>query len=103
MDTYAPVVSWESIKTISALALTKEWITRQIDFVLAYPQVNVECEMYMEVPRMCHVGGNKRDHVLKLKKNIYGSKQAGKVWFKYLLKGLKRRGFKQSKAGECVF
>ena len=102
-DTYAPVVSWESVRTLLTLALTNGWITRQIDFVLAYPQADVECDLYMEIPKMCNVGGGKRDHVLKLKKNLYGSKQAGKVWFRHLLKGLKQRGFKQSRADECVF
>ena len=46
-DTYAPVVSWESVRTLLTLALTKGWITRQIDFVLAYPQADVECDLYM--------------------------------------------------------
>jgi hypothetical protein len=26
------------------------WETRQIDFVLAFPQADVECNIYMEVP-----------------------------------------------------
>ena len=80
-ETYAPVVSWESVRTLLTLALTNNWITRQIDFVLAYPQADVECDLFMEIPRMCNVDGNKKEHVLKLKKNLYGSKQAGKVWF----------------------
>ena len=102
-DTYAPVVSWESVRTLLTLAFTKGWITRQIDFVLAYPQADIEYNLYMEIPRLCNVEGNRKDHVLKLKKNLYGSKQAGKVWFQYLLRGLKRCGFKQSRANECVF
>ena len=61
------------------LALTKGWITYQIDFVLAYPQADVKCDLYMEIPKMCNVQGNRKDHVLKLKKNLYGSKQARKV------------------------
>jgi hypothetical protein len=47
--------------------------------------------------------GNGRTHVLKLKKNLYGQKQAGRVWNQHLVKGLKKVGFKQSKADECVF
>ena len=43
------------------------------------------------------------DYVLKLNKNLYGSKQASKLWFDHLKRGLRRRGFKQSKADECVF
>ena len=80
-----------------------EWKTRQIDFVLAFPQAKQECDMYMEIPRGCNVGGSKEDYVLKLNKNLYGSKQASKLWYDYLKRGLRKRGFKQSKADKCVF
>ena len=52
---------------------------------------------------MCCVDGNAKDYVLKLRKNLYGSKQGGEGLFNHLLKGLKCRGFKQSKANEGVF
>ena len=47
--------------------------------------------------------GNSRTHVLKLKKNLYGQKQAGKMWFDYLSNGLKDIGFVVSDVDECVF
>ena len=68
-DTYAPIVSWESVRTLLTLALTKGWITRQINFVLTYPQADVECDLFMEIPRMCHEKGNKREHALKLNRD----------------------------------
>jgi hypothetical protein len=41
---------------------------------------------------------------LQLHGNIYGQKQAGRVWFKHLTKRLiKEVGFKQSKVDECIF
>jgi hypothetical protein len=43
--------------------------------------------------------GNRKMHVLKLLKNLYGQKQAGRVWNQHLVKGLKSIGFKQSKVG----
>ena len=43
--------------THQTLALTNNLVTRQINFVLAYPQANIECDLYMEIPRICHVGG----------------------------------------------
>ena len=52
---------------------------------------------------MANVDGNKRDYVLKLNKNLYGMKQAGRVWYEHLKKGLIERGFKQSEVDECVF
>ena len=36
-------------------------------------------------------------------KNIYGQKQAGRVWNKYLCEGLTNLGFQQSKIDECVW
>jgi hypothetical protein len=47
--------------------------------------------------------GNSKMHVLKLLKNLYGQKQAGRVWNQFLTKGLTKIGFKQSKVDECVF
>jgi hypothetical protein len=47
--------------------------------------------------------GNGRTHVLKLLKNLYGQKQAGRVWNEHLVSGLREIGFEQSKVDECVF
>lgn len=38
-----------------------------------------------------------------MNKNLYGSKQAGRVWYQYLKAWLKKTGFKQSETDECVF
>ena len=102
-DTYSLVVSWETIGSLLTLSILNGWNTRQIDFVLAFPQAKPECDMYMEIPRGCNVGSSKRDFVLKLDKNLYRSKQALKLWFEHLQRGLRKWGFKQSKADVCVF
>ena len=54
----------------------------------------------MQVPN-----GNKSDYVLQLKRNIYGQKQAARVWNKYLVQKLTSLtiGFTQSRYDECVF
>lgn len=45
-----------------------------------------------------------RDYVLKLHRNIYGQKQAGRVWNQFLVgKLVKELGFRQSAVDECVF
>jgi hypothetical protein len=62
----------------------KGWETRQIDFVLAFPQADVECDIYMEVPVGFDLKQKKREFCLKLRKNIYGTKQAGRVWNKHV-------------------
>ena len=37
-NTYAPVVTWTTIRFLLTLSLINNWHTRQIDFILAYPQ-----------------------------------------------------------------
>ena len=103
-ETYAPVVTWFSIRLLLVLSLINNWYTRQVDFVLAYPQADIEFDMYMELPKGIETKyGNGKTHVLKLLKNLYGQKQAGRVWNQHLVKGLTDIGFKQSKVDECVF
>ena len=103
--TYAPVVKWYSIRMMLALALVNNWHTQQIDYVLAYPQAPIEREIYMKIPRGMEIGGkDKNDFVLKLHRNIYGQKQAGRVWYQYLSKKLVEEvGFTKSEVDECVF
>jgi hypothetical protein len=102
-ETYAPVVNWFSIRLFLIMSLAKGWHTRQIDFVLAYPQADIECDLYMQIPQGFRFAGSRQTHALKLKKNLYGQKQAGRVWNQYLTKGLIERGFTQSKVDECVY
>jgi hypothetical protein len=57
----------------------------------------------MEIPRGFEFAGTRQTHCLQLKKNLYGQKQAGRVWNKHLHKGLVKLGFTQSNVDECVY
>ena len=104
-ETYSPVVNWFTIRLFLTLALIFQWHTRQIDFVLAFPQADVECDMYMAIPRGFTLpeGYNAKDYCLQLRKNVYGQKQAGRIWNKYLHNGLTQMGFEQSNIDECLY
>ena len=102
--TYAPVATWTSIRLLLIMDLIHGWHTVQLDYVLAFPQAPVERELYMHVPKGFEIeGALKGEYVFRLNRNLYGQKQAGRVWNKYLVKGLTELGFKQSKVDECVF
>ena len=102
--TYAPVVRWFSVRLLLILSIVNKWHTTQIDYVLAYPQAPIEREIYMEVPRGIELKGKKKEsHVLKLHRNIYGQKQAGRVWYRYLQEKLTSIGFTKSAVDEGVF
>ena len=55
------------------------------------------------VPGRAITDQDRRDYVLKLEKNLYGQKQAGRVWYLHLKKNLLKLGFKPSQHDECVF
>ena len=101
--TYAPVASWTTIRLILTIAAMFKWPTCQLDYVLAFPQAPIERELYMKIPKGYEVPqGKTSEHVLKLKNNLYGQKQAGRVWNRYLINKLKSIGFEQSEHDECV-
>jgi Reverse transcriptase (RNA-dependent DNA polymerase) len=102
-ETYAPVASWASIRLVMNTAALMGWVTRQLDFVLAFPQAPVETDIYMEIPAGFNIEGNKNDYALHLVNNLYGQKQVGRVWNQFLEQGLKKIGFVQSKCGPCIF
>jgi hypothetical protein len=74
-----------------------------LDFVQAYPQAPAEVELYVSIPRGCIVDGKEDEWCLKVLNNIYGQKQAGRVWNDFLINGLTTKlGFVQSQWDPCV-
>jgi Reverse transcriptase (RNA-dependent DNA polymerase) len=102
-ETYAPVALWSTIRLILYLAVLHKWETRQLDFVLAFPQAPVETDLYMDIPAGFEVNGDPKEYALKLINNLYGQKQAGRVWNLHLTKFLKELGFAQSKTDPGIF
>jgi len=102
--TYSPLGRWFSVRLLIVLSIVNNWHTTHIDYVLVYPQAPIEREIFMEIPRgMKLKGGRKEDYVPKLHRNIYGQKQAGRVWYKYLSEKLSLIGFTKSAVDEGVF
>jgi hypothetical protein len=60
--------------------------------------------MYMELSQGIRTSeGDSKDFVLKLLKNIYGQKQASRVWNKFPVDKLQPIGFKASIIDDFVF
>ena len=93
-ETYAPVVTWFAIMLMIIFGIIFCWALCQVDFVTAYPQAPIEMGIYIELPRGIQTAhGNSKDHVMKLEKNIYGQKQAGRVWNLFRIDKLESIGF----------
>ena len=48
--TYAPVLSWMSIRLVLTFVVAFGWQTQQVYYVAAYTQAPIDCVMYMEFP-----------------------------------------------------
>ena len=81
--------------------------SKSIDFVLAFPQADLDVPVYMELPAgMNPVDVSDMDqckYVLKLNKSLYGLKQAGYNWFEKLREGLITHDFLQSQVDKWNF
>ncbi len=103
-ETFLLVINWVIVHLIQLLFIIHKWKTRHVDFVLAFLQADIECKMYIELPHgveMKH--GRGKTHALKLLKNLYGKKQAGRAWYIHLHTKLIGIGFKQSVYDNCLY
>ena len=78
--THAPVARPETIRILIALAASLNWHISQQDAKSAYLNANLHQEIFMEQPIGFEVSPKKKDDpalVCKLKKSLYGLKQAG--------------------------
>ena len=77
-ETFAPTVRYSTLRTILAIAALEDLELRSVDISHAYLNGTLEEEIYMQQPEGFEVGGP--DHVCRLRKSLYGLKQAGRVW-----------------------
>ena len=107
-DTYSPVVQWMTVRLMLVLALIDGLYTRQIDFVLAFPQAECDQEIFMAIPLGLrptgHCSNDSTRYCLRLIKNLYGTKQGSYLWFEKLKDTLvSSLTFIQSDVDPCVF
>ena len=110
-DTFAPVISWPTVRLIFTLALVSNWHIHSIDIILAYPQADIKTDIFLQplrVPFDFPIPDlpNPLDHltkVYKLIKNLYGLKDAGNTWFQHLESGLVKRGWHPSSINKCLY
>ena len=99
MDTYAPVISWITVRMLLILSCVLGLKMQQVDYTSAFVQADIKDDIYLEMPR----GYREKGKVLKLKKNVYGLRQAPLNFFLKLKQGLEDCHFVQSENDPCLF
>ena len=103
-ENFASVARIESARVLIALCAGKNLTLKMVDFVAAFLQAKMDTDVYIDLPPgMARRDSHNNQLVGKLKKALYGSKQAGRLWSIKLAKWLVKQGFKQSEADRCVY
>ena len=86
-----------------AISIIHNLQTRSVDFTLAFPQADLDEEVFMILPAGVDHEDSTNKYVLKLNKSLYGLKQAARNWFQCLSSALKLRGLSPATRDSCVF
>jgi Reverse transcriptase (RNA-dependent DNA polymerase) len=89
---FLPVVQFETVRMMIALAALKKWHIQGLDIKTAFLYGELDEELYMEQPEGFKVKGQE-GKVMCLKRAIYRLKQAALAWWKALDKSMMQLGF----------
>ena len=99
---FSPVVRFETVRLIFAMAALENWTLTGLDVRKAYLYGELDEEIYMEQPEGFKVPG-KEDKVLRLKCALYGLKQAGLAWWRALKQSMEKLGFRSLDSDAGLF
>ncbi|CAK9796221.1 Retrovirus-related Pol polyprotein from transposon TNT 1-94 [Anthophora plagiata] len=101
-DTFTPVVRYESIRILLAIAAKKDYEIMKFDVKTAFLYGDLQEEIYLDQPP-----GYKNDRlpdaVFKLHRSLYGLKQSPKCWNEKFTKFLKEFNLVNIASDQCVF
>ena len=100
VDTFSPVIRMESVRAILAIASARKCELGQFDVKTAFLNGELQETIHMKQPPGFDDG---TDRVCRLKKSLYGLKQASRCWNITFVSELRRLQLKQCRSDPCVF
>ena len=101
-ETFSPVVRFESIRAVIALAARHNVELQQMDVKTAFLNGELQETIYMKQPDG-FVKKGEEELVCLLHRSIYGLKQSARCWNFELDKQMKSLGFTQSDTDPCIY
>lgn len=98
-EIFAPVVRPQAIRLLLSMAGKLKLHVNQFDVKTAFLNGTLTEELYMKQPEGFEVGNK----VWRLRKSLYGLKQAARSWNQLLKTAITSCGYIQSEADECLF
>nr|GEX16605.1 ribonuclease H-like domain-containing protein [Tanacetum cinerariifolium] len=105
-ETFSPVVTSATIRTVLSLAVSRDWPIHQLDVKNVFLHGHLSDTVYMHQP-LGFVDPNKPNYVCHLQRSLYGLKQAPCAWFQLFASYATRRSasglfLSQSKFAEKI-
>ena len=101
-EIFSPVVRFETVWTLLTYAASKKWHVQGLDVKTAFLYGELDEELYMEQPEGFKIRGQEHK-VMRLKRAIYGLKQAALTWWKALDKSMANQGFTRLSSDSGIF
>ncbi|GKA61298.1 retrotransposon protein, putative, ty1-copia subclass [Tanacetum coccineum] len=101
-ETFSPVADIRAIRILIAITAYYDYEIWQMDVKTAFLNGYLNEEVYMEQPEG-FVNPKYPNRVCKLKRSIYGLKQASRQWNKHFDDEIKKFGFSQNADEPCVY
>ena len=98
-ETFAPVIRYDSLRLIIALAVNLGLVLEQLDIKTVFVNGKLKKEIWMTPPSGIGLDGE----VLLPKKALYGLKQTLLIWYEKLSSVLAKMGFNLLNFDPCVF
>ncbi|KAG5666630.1 hypothetical protein PVAND_014646 [Polypedilum vanderplanki] len=98
-EVFAPVTRSSTFRLLLAVSGRRKYYVKQFDIKTAFLNGELKEEIYLKQPP----GYEINDQVLRLKKSLYGLKQAARVWNQTIHQVLIEDGFIQSQADMCFY
>ena len=101
-ETFSLVAMLKSIRILLSIAAYYDYEIWKMDVKTVFLNGNLEEELYMMQPKG-FIAKNQKHMVCKLKRSIYGLKQASKSWNIRSDQAIKSFGFEQNLDKPCVY
>lgn len=100
-ETFAPVAKMTTVRCLPSIAIARDWELHQMDVSNAFLHGDLEEEVYMQAPEGYKVP--KEGMVCRLKKSLYGLRQASRNWYSKLSQAPLEYGFQESHTDHNLF
>jgi hypothetical protein len=100
-EIFSPVVRHSTVRLVLAICAHYGLFTRHLDAPKAFVQADVDADIYMAYPQ--GITSRKKGYCLKLKKSLYGLKQASRLFNELVTAFLLSIGFIQCLSDTCLF